>query len=286
VRRAAWLDSRGRPAIIPQLRVGAEAVSDDDLPGEGKRRAMRIIVVPDDEAMGVRAADLLEAEMKRHANPVIGLATGSTPLPLYRELIRRHKENGLDFATAITFNLDEYVGLPPEHKESYRYFMNENLFDHINIVKKNTHVPDGMADDVEAFCGTYEEMIDDCGGMDIQVLGIGSNGHIGFNEPGSSFGSRTRIKTLTDKTRQDNARFFDSMDEVPKYAITMGIGTILDARKCILLASGANKAGAIQAACEGPLTAMCPASVLQLHRYATLIVTEDAAGELTLPVEH
>ncbi len=247
---------------------------------------MRIIQVKDEEAMGRRAADLIEAEMARHANPVIGLATGETPLPLYRELIRRHKEEGLDFSTTITFNLDEYVGLPPEHDESYRYFMNKNLFNHINIVKKNTHVPDGMAEDVEASCHEYDRMIDDCGGIDVQVLGIGANGHIGFNEPGSSLGSLTRVKTLTEKTIQDNARFFPSIDDVPRLAITMGIGTILHAAHCLLLASGANKADAIKAACEGPVTGMCPASVLQLHQYATVIVTEDAAGELTLRVEH
>ncbi|MFW6159037.1 MAG: glucosamine-6-phosphate deaminase, partial [Planctomycetota bacterium] len=183
---------------------------------------MRIIVVPDKEALGRRAADLVEDEMGNHANPVLGLATGSTPLPLYQELIRRHREEGLDFATTITFNLDEYVGLPPDHKESYHRFMRENLFDRINIVPGNSHVPDGMADDVEAACRAYEQMIDDCGGIDLQVLGIGANGHIGFNEPGSSFGSLTRIKTLTEKTRRDNARFFDSIDDVPRYAITMG----------------------------------------------------------------
>jgi len=246
---------------------------------------MRIIVVPDKEAMGKRAADLVQAEMEKHANPVIGLATGSTPLPLYQELVRRHKEEGLDFSTTITFNLDEYVGLTPDHDQSYRYFMDQNLFNHLNIVKKNTHVPDGLAEDIEAFCEEYESMIDDCGGIDMQVLGIGSNGHIGFNEPGSSLGSLTRIKTLTDETINDNARFFDKREDVPTLAITMGIGTILHARKCILLASGANKAAAIKAACEGPVTAMCPASILQIHRYETLIVTEDAATELTIRVE-
>ena len=246
---------------------------------------MRIIVVKDKEAMGKRAADLVQAEMARHANPVLGLATGSTPLPLYQELARRCKK-GLDFSTTITFNLDEYVGLKPNHSQTYRHFMNTNLFDHINIVKKNTHVPNGMAKDIEAECERYEQMIEDCGGVDLQVLGIGSNGHIGFNEPGSSFMSRTRIKTLTEETVNDNARFFKKRSDVPTLALTMGIGTILDARKCILLASGANKVDAIKAACEGPMTAMCPASILQFHRYATLVVTKDAASALTLHVEH
>jgi glucosamine-6-phosphate deaminase len=247
---------------------------------------MRIIVVKDKEAMGKRAADMVQDEMARHPNPVIGLATGSTPLPLYQELARRCKEEGLDFSTSITFNLDEYVGLDPSHDQSYRYFMNKNLFDHINIVKRNTHVPDGMAEDIEAFCDEYERMIDDCGGIDLQVLGIGSNGHIGFNEPGSSIGSLTRIKTLTPQTIADNARFFAKKEDVPTLAITMGIGTIFNAAKCILLATGANKADAVKAACEGPVTSMCPASALQLHRYATMVITEDAASKLTIPVEN
>jgi glucosamine-6-phosphate deaminase len=161
--------------------------------------------------------------------------------------------------------------------------MNENLFNHINITLKNTHVPDGLVDDVEAFCTKYEDMITDVGGIDYQVLGIGGNGHVGFNEPGSSLGSLTRIKTLTEKTRRDNARFFgNDMTQVPRLAITMGCGTIMNARKVVLLASGANKADAVAAALEGPVAATCPASVLQLHRYATYVVTQDAATKLTL----
>jgi glucosamine-6-phosphate deaminase len=247
---------------------------------------MRIIVVKDDAAMGKRAADLVQADMLKHANPVIGLATGTTPLPLYQELIRRCKEEDLDFSTTITFNLDEYVGLDPAHDQSYRHFMNVNLFDHINIVKKNTHVPDGLAEDTEASCAEYERMINDCGGVDMQVLGIGSNGHIGFDEPGSSLGSLTRIKTLTQATIDDNARLFEKKEDVPTLAITMGIGTILNAAKCILMANGANKADAVKAACQGPVTSMCPASALQLHRYATMVITEDAASKLTIPVEN
>ncbi|MBM4048633.1 MAG: glucosamine-6-phosphate deaminase [Planctomycetes bacterium] len=245
---------------------------------------MRIIVVKDKKQMGVRAAQLIAAEMKKK-HFVLGLATGSTPIPLYQELIRANKAGELDFATVITFNLDEYVGLPATHDQSYRYFMNQELFDHINIDKKNTHVPNGMAKDIDGECDEYEATIDDVGGIDYQVLGIGSNGHIGFNEPGSSLGSLTRIKTLTLKTRQDNARFFKSLDEVPKYAITMGIGSVMKAQKVVLMANGANKADAVKAALEGPVMAMCPASALQLHRFATYIVTEDAASKLTLPVE-
>ncbi len=246
---------------------------------------MRVIVVKDKREMGERAADLVVAAMKRHHNPVLGLATGSTPLSLYEALIRRHKEQDLDFSTAISFNLDEYVGLSPEHDQSYRYFMNVNLFDHININKKNTHVPSGYTTDfeaLEAICEEYERRINDVGGIDVQVLGIGANGHIGFNEPGSSLGSLTRIKTLTRQTREDNARFFSSMDEVPKYAVTMGIGTILNARRVVLLANGENKAAAVAAALEGPVTASCPASALQLHRYATYVIDQAAASRLKL----
>lgn len=248
---------------------------------------MRVIVVKDKAELGRRAADIIVDEMQRHNNPVLGLATGSTPIPLYKDLIRRHKEQGLDFSTTISFNLDEYVGLAPTHDQSYRYFMNTELFDHVNINKKNTFVPSGefLKDDMEAiqsFCDRYEEMIDDIGGIDIQVLGIGGNGHIGFNEPGSSLGSLTRIKTLTDKTRQDNARFFDNIDDVPKHAITMGIGTILKARKVLLLANGQSKAQAVADSLEGPVSSMCPASALQLHRFATYVIDEAAAGRLTL----
>lgn len=247
---------------------------------------MRVIIVKNEKEAGKRAADLIQEEMESHRNPVLGLATGSTPVPTYKELIRRCKKGkGLDFSTAITFNLDEYVGLPGDHDQSYRYFMDHELFNHININKKNTHVPVGMVKGMKAIqqaCDDYEAMIDDVGGVDMQLLGIGGNGHIGFNEPGSSLGSLTRIKTLTKQTREDNSRFFKSMREVPKYAITMGIGTILKARKVLLLATGASKAQAVADSLEGPVSAMCPASALQLHRFCTYVVDEAAAGKLTL----
>ena len=252
---------------------------------------MRVIVVKGPEEIGKRAAQLVADDMKEHATYIMGLATGSTPLPLYDEFIRLHKEQWLDFSTVITFNLDEYVGLPPDHPESYHQFMRENLFKHININPKLTQVPNGnvpyATDDdlkgIQRVCDEYEAMIDNIGGIDHQVLGIGSNGHIGFNEPGSSLGSLTRIKTLTARTREDNARFFnDNINEVPKYAITMGIGTILKARKVVLLATGKSKADATAAALEGPVTSMCPASALQLHRYATYVIDEAAASKLTL----
>jgi len=252
---------------------------------------MRVIVVKDAEEMGRRAARLIVDDMKEHATYVIGLATGSTPLPLYNEWIRLHKDDGLDFSTVITFNLDEYVGLPPDHPESYRFFMDKNLFNHINVNAKLTHVPqcnvpydtEEHINNIKNTCVEYERMIDDIGGIDYQVLGIGGNGHIGFNEPGSSLGSLTRIKTLTEETRRDNARFFaDKLDDVPKYAITMGIGTVMKARKVVLLSHGAGKADAVAAALEGPVTTMCPASALQLHQYATYVIDEAAASKLTL----
>ncbi len=243
---------------------------------------MRVIIVKGPKEMGKKAADLIAEEMEKKTSFILGLATGSTPLPLYKEFIKRNKAGEMDFSTVTTFNLDEYAGLDPAHNQSYRYFMNENLFDHINILEKNTHVPNGIAEDIDASCQEYEKMIDEIGGIDYQVLGIGGNGHIGFNEPGSSLGSLTRIKTLTAETMSDNARFFEKKEDVPTQAITMGIGTIMKAKKMVLLASGANKADAVKAALEGPVTSICPASALQLHRFVTYVITEDCATKLTL----
>ena len=184
---------------------------------------MLVIIKENYEQMSIEAAKQVASLIRKKPDCVIGFATGSTPLGLYKELIRMHNEEGLDFSKVVSFNLDEYVGLPPTHPESYHYFMWENLFKHININPSNVHIPMGMAEDIDAFCEWYEEKIIEHGGIDLQILGIGSNGHIAFNEHGSSLGSRTRIKTLDEKTRKDNARFFNSMDEVPKYAITMGV---------------------------------------------------------------
>ncbi|MFB3895440.1 MAG: glucosamine-6-phosphate deaminase [bacterium] len=241
---------------------------------------MNVIVVKDKEEMGKVGAKIIAAEMKKKAIYILGGATGSTPIPVYKELIRLHKEEKLDFSTVITFNLDEYVGIPGTHDQSYRYFMNTNLFDHININKKNTFVPDGMAKDVPAFCAKYEEMMKDVGGVDLQILGIGSNGHIAFNEPPSSLASRTRQVYLTQSTIKDNARFFAKIEDVPTSAISMGIGTILEAKKILLFANGANKTDAVLKSIEGPITAMVPASALQLHPDSTFIITEDCAGKL------
>jgi len=242
---------------------------------------MLTLIRPDYNAICIEGARIVAELVRKKPDCILGFATGSSPLGLYQELIRMHQEEGLDFSKVTTFNLDEYVGLPPGHDQSYHFFMWENLFKHINVNPGYVHLPAGMADDVEEHCEWYDKRIDEVGGLDLQILGIGSNGHIAFNEPGSSLGSRTRVKTLTEKTRQDNARFFESIDQVPKYAITMGIGTIMDARKLILLASGKNKAQAIKNTLEGPISAMVPATIVQMHRHATLLIDEDAAGMLT-----
>ncbi len=243
---------------------------------------MLTLIRPDYNAICKEGARIVAELVRKKPDCVLGLATGSSSLKLYQELIRMHREEGLDFSKVTTFNLDEDVGLPPSHDQSYHFFMWENLFKHINLDSRYVHIPAGMADDVEEHCEWYEERIDEAGGIDLQILGIGHNGHIAFNEPGSSLGSRTRIKTLTEKTRQDNARFFESIDQVPKYAITMGIGTIMDARKLILLASGKNKAQAIKDTLEDPISAMVPATIVQMHRHATLLIDEDAASMLTV----
>lgn len=242
---------------------------------------MEVVIKESVEEMSKLAAETIADVVRRKPRAVLGLATGSTPLGAYKELIRLHKADGLDLSRVITFNLDEYVGLPHDHPQSYHFFMHENLFKEINLNPKNIHIPDGTAKDIPTFCRWYEEEIVKAGGLDVQLLGIGSNGHIAFNEPGSSLGSRTRVKTLDEKTRQDNARFFRSMNEVPRYAITMGIGTIMDARQLILLANGAGKADAIVKTCEGPITAMVPATIVQLHPKATIIVDKQAASKLT-----
>lgn len=237
---------------------------------------MEVIIKDSYEELSVEAGRIVKAVLEKKPNTVLGLATGSSPIGLYKEMIRMHKKEGLDFSLMVTFNLDEYLGLPPDHKESYRRFMDENLFDHINIDKRNTHVPDGLTKSPAACCEEYEKAIEDAGGIDLQVLGIGRDGHIAFNEPGSSLGSRTRVKTLTKETIRDNARFFESEHEVPRFALTMGVGTVLEARQCLLLASGKSKAEAIQKMVEGAVSQECTASALQLHRDVIVIVDRDA----------
>ena len=243
---------------------------------------MDVVICKDYAAMSKAAAQVVAEVLNHKPNAVLGFATGSSPIGLYKELIRLHKEEGLDFSKVTTFNLDEYVGLAPDHPQSYRTFMNTNLFNHINVPPQNTHVPSGTAANHAASCAWYEKRICDCGGIDLQVLGIGSDGHVAFNEPGSSLGSRTRMVTLTEQTIEDNARFFKKKSDVPRHAISMGVGTILEARKQVVVVNGKNKAPAVAAAVEGPITAMITASALQLHPDVIVFTDEDAAGQLKM----
>jgi glucosamine-6-phosphate deaminase len=229
-------------------------------------------------AAAQEVADVLNAK----PNAVLGMATGSTPLGVYQELVKMHQRGEIDFSHVTTFNLDEYVGLPITHAQSYHHFMHENFFRKINIPPQNIHIPSGTTTNYRAFCEWYEKRIVDCGGIDLQILGIGSDGHIAFNEPGSSLSSRTRLKTLAKQTIDDNARFFDKPDDVPIYAITMGVGTILEARQILLLANGANKADAVAQAVEGPVTSMITASALQMHPWTRAFLDESAASKLKM----
>ena len=241
---------------------------------------MEVLIFDDDASASQYAARMIASLVGEKPAAVLGLPTGSTPCLVYEELRRRHKEEALDFGGITTFNLDEYVGLDGDHPSSYRYFMQQVLFGHINVDPEKVHVPDGKSDNVPATCAEYEKRIEAAGGIDLQVLGLGSDGHIGFNEPSSSLASRTRIKTLTQETREDNARFFDSIDEVPRHCITMGIGTIMEARKIVLLAFGKRKAAAVRQVVEGAISAMWPASILQMHPSVVVLLDEAAAADL------
>lgn len=227
-------------------------------------------------------ANLVRAGAENDRTVVLGLATGGTPVAMYRELIRLHKEEGLSFAHVVTFNLDEYLGLPQEHPESYWTFMHENLFHHIDIPEENIHLPSGTIspEEIPAHCAEYEDAIAAVGGIDIQVLGIGRTGHIGFNEPGTSISSRTHKIHLDPITREDAAPAFGGLENVPTEAITMGCGTILDARRIVLMAWGAKKADIVQQAIEGPVTDQISASFLQTHPDATFFLDQEAAGAL------
>lgn len=243
---------------------------------------MKVLILDTAAQAEARAAHLLADHIRRNPQAVLGLATGGTMLPIYAELRRMHMEEGLSFAGTQSFNLDEYVGLAPDHPASYHHYMREVLFDHIDIDLSRTHLPRGDAADPAAEAHAYEARITAAGGIDVQLLGLGRNGHIGFNEPTSSLGSRTRIKTLTDSTHEANRPYFAEGEEMPRYALTMGIATILAARACILVATGAAKAQAAALMIEGPLAAACPASALQLHPQATVILDRAAAADLKL----
>lgn len=241
---------------------------------------MQIVIQPDADAVANYGADQFSRLLSKKPDAVLGLATGSTPVALYQKLIKRYEAGELSFVEAKSFNLDEYLGLAPTHQQSYRYFMQQQLFDHVDIRSEHTAVPQGDAEDPIAACHDYEQRISAAGGIDLQLLGLGRNGHIGFNEPSSGLRSRTRVKTLTQATIDDNARFFAEGEYQPHLSITMGIGTILDARKVLLLATGAAKADAVKAMVEGPLSAACPASALQLHQHAVVVLDEAAASKL------
>ncbi|WP_448629819.1 glucosamine-6-phosphate deaminase [Cellulomonas soli] len=229
------------------------------------------------------AADAIERLLRARPQAVLGLATGSSPLAVYDELARRHAEEGLSFARARAFMLDEYVGLPADHPERYRTVIETEIAGRVDLAPDAVHGPDGLADDLAAACEAYERAIADAGGVDLQLLGIGTDGHVAFNEPGSSFASRTRIKTLTRQTRLDNARFFGGdVDAVPQHCLTQGLGTIMAARHLVLLATGRGKAEAVHQLVEGPVSAMWPATILQHHPHVTVLVDEAAASRLQL----
>ena len=237
---------------------------------------MKIYQEKDYDALSRRAANLISAEVIRKPDCVLGLATGSTPVGTYRQLAAWNQKGDFSFKDVRTVNLDEYLGLPPTHDQSYPYFMQENLFDKIDIPFEHTHVPDGMAADPEQECRRYDELVRSLGYADLQLLGLGRNGHIGFNEPGDCFRKETHVVELTQNTIEANARFFENEAAVPKKAITMGIGCIMAARRVLLVASGANKAEAVYRTVCGPITPQCPASILQLHNDVVIVGDEEA----------
>ena len=241
---------------------------------------MRIYQEADYEAMSLRAARIMAAEVVRKPDCVLGLATGSTPVGAYRQLSQWNQEGHLSFREVRTVNLDEYKGLEPTHDQSYRYFMQVNFFDHLDILRENTHVPNGMAADADAECARYDELIRSLGYADLQLLGIGHNGHIGFNEPGSAFVAPTHVVDLTERTIEANSRFFASANDVPRQAMTMGIGCIMAARRILMVVSGEDKAQAIYDAFCGPIDPKCPASILQLHPDVVLVGDKAALHKL------
>lgn len=243
---------------------------------------MEVVILPGGRRIASVAADAIQTLLSCKPDAVLGLATGSSPLPVYDELVQRYERGLLDFSQVRGFLLDEYVGLEPGHPESYREVIRRDFAGRVNIAPENVHGPDGSAPDIPAACRAYEDAIRESGGVDLQLLGLGTDGHIGFNEPGSSLASRTRIKTLIEQTRRDNARFFHGLADVPRHVLTQGLGTILESRHAILLATGAQKAQAVHDLIEGPLAAVCPASVLQLHPHASVLIDEAAASSLKL----
>jgi len=243
---------------------------------------MEVVIAPA-EQLARLAADTIERLLRARPDAVLGLATGSSPLAVYDELARRHAEADLSFARARAFMLDEYVGLPADHPERYRNVIEKEIASRVDFAPGAVQGPDGLADDVVGACAAYERAIVDAGGVDLQILGIGTDGHVAFNEPGSSLASRTRIKTLTRQTREDNARFFGGdLDQVPTHCLTQGLATIMSARHLVLLATGRGKAEAVHQLAEGPVSAMWPATILQHHPHVTVLVDDAAASRLQL----
>jgi glucosamine-6-phosphate deaminase len=241
------------------------------------------VVIADEYTLAVLAADAIERLLRTEAAPVIGLATGSSPLRIYDELTTRHKNEGLSFAHAQAFMLDEYVGIADDHPQRYRNVIDTEIATRVDFAEGAVHGPDGSADDLAAASADYERKIVGAGGIDVQILGIGTDGHVAFNEPGSSLASRTRVKSLTQQTRMDNARFFDGdVEQVPKLCLTQGMGTIMEAKHLVLVATGGNKAEAVHQMIEGPISAMWPATVLQMHQHVTVLLDEAAASRLQL----
>lgn len=244
---------------------------------------MEVVICPDPGEVARLAASKV-ARVAKAVGPsvVLGVATGSSPVALYENLAAKVAAGELDLSQASAFALDEYIGLPKGHPESYEVVIRRTVTEPLQLDPARVHTPDGFAADIDAAAKAYEQAIVDAGGIDIQIVGVGANGHIGFNEPSSSLASRTRIKTLADRTREDNARFFASLDEVPRHCLTQGLGTIMDAREVLLIAQGEGKADAIASVVEGPITAMVPGSVLQMHPKVTLVIDEAAASKLTM----
>jgi glucosamine-6-phosphate deaminase len=241
---------------------------------------VEVVILPDAAAIASVGADVVAAVLGGRAAPVLGLATGSSPVPLYTELVRRHREAGLSFARTRAFLLDDYVGLPPDHPQRYAAVIRRDFTGLVDLPADALDWPHGDAPDLPAECRRFEAAIAAAGGVDLPLLGIGADGHLAFNEPGSSLSSRTRVKTLTARTREDNARFFASVDEVPHHVVTQGLGTILEARHLLMVATGEGKAAPVARALEGPVSAACPASVLQLHERATVLLDPAAAAGL------
>ena len=241
---------------------------------------MEVIIQQNQQAAAHLVARIVAHDLRANPHLVLGLATGKTMECVYRDLVRMRREEHLDFSLCSTFNLDEYVGLFPADPNSYRHYMNHHLFDHVNVDQRNTHLPNGLAEHLEQECQHYEASIKRFGGIDLQLLGIGQAGHIGFNEPGSALRSRTRVKALTPTTLKQNAAMFGGEDKMPRRAITMGVGTIIEARRCVMLATGAKKAAVVAQAVEGPITSMVTASAMQLHARCTVVVDEEAAAQL------